>query len=176
MSDAIVWRDFGRQIKDATKQSILTPVEPQDYSHEVDFHKSTLFRVVLVILGTVFVVTGVIGIFLPILPTTPFMLLAAWCYARSSSRFYNWIMNNRVFGPIIREWRQYRSIPRRAKRTAMIIMPTTFAISIIFFVPIFWVQLMLAVLCVVMFLFIWRIPVREVNVDTEGNKTSHVER
>jgi len=137
-------------------------MEQQDYSHEVEFHSSTTFRVILVCLGTAFVIIGVIGIFLPILPTTPFMLLAAWCYARSSSRFYNWIMNNKVFGPIIWEWRKYRSIPRRAKRTAMILMPGTFAISIFFFVPIFWVQLMLAVFCLIMLIFLWRIPVREI--------------
>ncbi|HFE39534.1 MAG TPA: DUF454 domain-containing protein [Gammaproteobacteria bacterium] len=157
--------------KDDAKNSVLNPVEPRDYSHEVEFHRSTSFRVFLVLLGTGFVVLGVVGVFLPILPTTPFMLLAAWCYARSSRRFYNWIMNNRVFGPIIREWRQYRSIPRRAKRTALILMPSTFAISIVFFVPIFWVQLMLAVLCVVMFYYMWRIPVRDVNAGIEGNNS-----
>lgn len=153
-------------------------MKQQDYSHEVDFHSSTTFRVILVVLGTVFVVTGVIGIFLPILPTTPFMLLAAWCYARSSTRFYNWIMNNKVFGPIIREWRQHRSIPRRAKTTALILMPSTFGVSIIFFVPIFWVQIMLAAMCIGMMVFMWQIPVREVdfNADTESNNKSHVER
>ena len=136
-------------------------MEQQDYSHEVDFHSSTTFRVLLVCLGALFVVIGVVGIFLPILPTTPFMLLAAWCFARSSTRFYNWIMNNKVFGPIIREWRQYRSIPKRAKITAMILMPTTFGISIFFFVPIFWVQIMLAAFCIFMLAFLWHIPVRE---------------
>jgi len=151
-------------------------MKPQDYSHEVDFHPSTSFRVFLVILGTLCVIAGVIGIFLPILPTTPFMLLAAWCYARSSSRFYNWIMNNRVFGPIIREWRLYRSIPRRAKLSAMIIMPLTFGISIVFFVPIFWVQVALMCLCLGMLYFIWRIPVREITADSESNNTSPVER
>jgi len=153
-------------------------MKQQDYSHEVDFHSSATFRVILVVLGTVFVIAGVIGIFLPILPTTPFMLLAAWCYARSSTRFYNWIMNNKVFGPIIREWRQYRSIPRRAKITALILMPSTFGISIIFFVPIFWVQLMLGVMCIGMMIFMWLIPVREIdpNADTESNNKSHVER
>lgn len=153
-----------------------TRMEPQDYSHEVEFHSSTSLRVVLVILGTAFVVIGVIGIFLPILPTTPFMLLAAWCYAKSSRRFYNWIMNNQVFGPIIREWRQHRSIPRRAKRTAMILMPTTFAISIIFFVPLFWVQIGLMCMCIGMLYFMWRIPVREINADNEGSSTLPAER
>lgn len=137
-------------------------MEQEDYSHEVDFHSSTTFRVLLIFFGTLFVVIGVVGAFLPILPTTPFMLLAAWCYARSSIRFYNWIMNNKVFGPVLREWRQYRSIPRRAKRAALILMPGSFAVSIIFFVPILWVQVMLAFFCFFMMIFLWHIPVREI--------------
>jgi len=136
-------------------------MEKQDFSHEVEYHRSTAARVSLVILGTTFVVIGVVGIFLPILPTTPFMLLAAWCYAKSSSRFYNWIMNNRVFGPIIQEWRKHRSIPKRAKWTAIVLLFSTFGISIFFFVPYFYVQVLLGIFCLSMVIFMWRIPVRE---------------
>jgi len=136
-------------------------MDKQDYSDEVTYSGSFGVRVLLVFLGTVFVVIGVVGIFLPLLPTTPFMLLAAACYAKSSSRFYNWIMNNRIFGPIIREWREHRSIPRKAKYTAMILLLLTFGSSIIFFVPIFYVQLLLAAMCIAMLIFMWRIPTRD---------------
>jgi len=135
----------------------------QDYSHEVTHHGSLSVRILLVFLGTLFVVIGIVGIFLPILPTTPFMLLAAACYAKSSSRFYNWIMNNKVFGPIIREWREHRSIPRKAKYYAMVLLVLTFGSSILFFVPVFYVQLMLGVMCIGMLIFMWRIPVRDLN-------------
>jgi len=138
-------------------------MEKQDYSHEVNHVPSGTARLILILLGTLFVVTGVIGIFLPVLPTTPFMLLAAWCYAKSSVRFYNWLMNNRVFGPIIREWRQYRAIPKRAKFWAIFLLLSTFSTSIIFFVPYFYLQLALAVFCAVMVMFMWRIPVREIS-------------
>lgn len=140
---------------------IIKHMSKQDYSHEMTYHKSMGMRLFLVFLGTVFVVIGIVGIFLPLLPTTPFMLLAAACYAKSSSRFYNWIMNNKVFGPIIREWREYRSIPRKAKWFAMGFLLLTFGSSIIFFVPYFYVQIGLAFLCLGMLVFMWRIPVRE---------------
>jgi len=143
-------------------------MDKQDYSHEVVHHGSLSIRILLVVMGTVFVVIGVVGIFLPVLPTTPFMLLAAACYAKSSSRFYNWIMNNRVFGPIIREWRQYRSIPRKAKYTAMVLLVLTFGTSIVFFVPVFYVQLLLAVMCLAMLIFMWRIPVRDLQDVQKG--------
>lgn len=138
-------------------------MDKQDYSHEMTRHRSFGVRIFLVVLGTIFVIIGVVGIFLPILPTTPFMLLAAACYAKSSSRFYNWIMNNQIFGPIIREWRQHRSIPRKAKYTAMGLLVLTFGTSIIFFVPIFYVQLLLTVMCIGMLIFMWRIPVRDLS-------------
>jgi len=136
-------------------------MEKQDFSHEVEYHPSTTARVTLVLLGITFVIIGVLGIFLPVLPTTPFMLLAAWCFAKSSSRFYNWIMNNRVFGPIIQEWRQHRSIPKRAKWTGLILMVSTFGVSIFFFVPYFYGQIILGIMCITMVIFMWRIPVRE---------------
>lgn len=159
-------------------------MEKQDYSHEVTHSRSYSLRVTLVILGTVFVVIGVIGIFLPVLPTTPFMLLAAACYAKSSRRFYNWIMNNKVFGPIIREWRQYRAIPKRAKITAMVLLVLTFGSSILFFVHILWLKILLAVFCLAMLIFMWRIPVRELTAedkrqfiaDTEDNSKSPVDQ
>ena len=141
-------------------------MEKQDFSHHVEHHSSTTARIILVILGTTFVIIGVVGIFLPVLPTTPFMLLAAWCYAKSSTRFYNWIMNNRVFGPIILEWRQYRSIPKRAKWTALVLLFSTFGVSIFFFVPYFYLQVFLAVMCISMAVFMWRIPVRESRVES----------
>jgi hypothetical protein len=86
-------------------------------------------------LGTLFVLLGVLGIFLPVLPTTPFLLLAAACYARSSRRVYRWLLQHAHFGPLIREWREHRSMPYRAKRTALLLIALSFGLSIVFFVP-----------------------------------------
>jgi uncharacterized membrane protein YbaN (DUF454 family) len=65
--------------------------------------------------GTLAVTLGVIGIFVPILPTTPFLLLAAFCYARSSERFYRWLLTNRWFGSYLRNYREGRGMALRDK-------------------------------------------------------------
>jgi uncharacterized membrane protein YbaN (DUF454 family) len=73
------------------------------------------FRRLFVAAGLVFVGLGVVGAFLPLLPTTPFLLLAAACFARSSERFYNWLVNNKWFGVYVRDYREGRRIPVRIK-------------------------------------------------------------
>ncbi len=107
-------------------------IERRDYSHEVRKHRFLWVRVAFAALGTLFLLLGIVGVFMPILPTTPFLLLATACYARSSHRFYNWLMNHPAFGPLIVEWRTYRSIPWRIKLVAVVTMTLTFGSSIIF--------------------------------------------
>jgi len=79
-------------------------------------------RGVFMVLGTVFLALGVLGAALPILPTTPFVLLAAWCYARGSVRLYRWLLASRMFGPLIRRWEADRSITLRSKIVATVMM------------------------------------------------------
>ena len=124
-------------------------------------HESPLVRAALVVLGSGFVLLGVAGIFLPVLPTTPFLLLAAACYARASQRFYNWLLNNRWFGPTILEWQRYRSIRYRTKLTAIATTVVTLTISIVFFVPDMRLKAALALLGVVLALYMYRIPSRD---------------
>ncbi len=69
----------------------------------------------LVAAGFLFVGLGFVGIFVPLLPTTPFLLLAAACFARSSERFYRWLLGNRWFGAYVRDYREGRGIPVRIK-------------------------------------------------------------
>jgi len=91
----------------------------------------------LIIAGTSFLVLGIIGIFLPLLPTTPFLLLAAACYARSSKRFYNWLLNNKWFGNYIKNYREEKGIPLRIKILTIsflwmvIICSTIFVVNIL---------------------------------------------
>ena len=87
-------------------------------------------RYVLIGLGSLFLGLGVLGVFLPVLPTTPFVLLAAACYARSSERLHQWLLNNRVLGPSIREWDETKSIGRRAKITAILMIVTSFSFTV----------------------------------------------
>ena len=65
---------------------------------------------------------GAVGMLLPLLPTTPFLLLAAFAFARSSERLSDWLVNHKTFGPPIENWRQDGSIDRKSKRLAMIII------------------------------------------------------
>lgn len=71
------------------------------------------------IAGMILVGLAALGIVLPLLPTTPLLLLAAACFAKSSERWYRWLLEHRLFGPVIFNWQEKRCIPRKAKRTAV---------------------------------------------------------
>ena len=132
-----------------------------DYSAEMNKHDSPAVRLLFAFLGTLFVLLGIAGAFLPVLPTTPFMLLAAGCEARAASRFYNWLLNNPAFGPTILEWRRHRSLPWRVKLTAIALMAATLGISIVFFVPWPELQAALALFGLLLATYMYRIPSRD---------------
>jgi uncharacterized membrane protein YbaN (DUF454 family) len=73
---------------------------------------------------------GVVGAFVPLLPTVVFMLLAAYCFARGSERLHDWLTNHRQFGPAIRDWRENGAIRRPAKRMAMVAIALSFVLSV----------------------------------------------
>ena len=143
--------------------TIGTPMSHRkiDYSAEMKRHDSPSVRLLFAVLGTLFVLLGIAGAVLPVLPTTPFMLLAAACYARASSRFYNWLLNSPAFGPTILEWRRHRSIPWRIKLTAIGLMAVTLGISIVFFVPWPELQAALALFGLLLATYLYRIPSRD---------------
>ena len=89
-----------------------------------------IIRILWVVLGSFFVVIGGIGAVIPGLPTTLFLILAAACYIRSSQRLYNWLINNKTFGPYLRDYREGKGIPKRAKVVAvsMIIIFVSYAV------------------------------------------------
>jgi uncharacterized protein len=84
--------------------------------------KQRVIRVLLMAAGTVCLCLGAIGIFLPILPTTPFLLLAAACYMRSSERLHKWLINNRWFGEYIKNYQAGRGIPKKTKIVTLAFM------------------------------------------------------
>lgn len=86
-------------------------------------------------LGVVCVLLGLIGVVLPILPTTPFMILAAFAFGKGSPRLRIWLENHAVFGPPIREWENHGSIAPKYKRIAVSMMATTFLLSVAFSLP-----------------------------------------
>ena len=79
---------------------------------------------------------GTLGIFLPLLPTTPFLLLAAACYARGSKRFYNWLVSNRWFGNYIKNYRERKALPLRIKAFSIVLLWATIGYSAVFVVSI----------------------------------------
>ncbi len=87
-------------------------------------------RYLLIAAGTISLAIGIVGIFTPVLPTTPFLLLAAACYLRSSQRFHRWLMNNRVFGSYIRNYTEGRGIPLKVKLFTIALLWVTIGISI----------------------------------------------
>lgn len=86
-------------------------------------------KLVLNIVGVLAVVLGLIGIVVPLLPTTPFLLLAAACFARGSQRMHGWLLNNRLFGKFISDYEQGRGIPARAKAIALLMMWSSLLLS-----------------------------------------------
>jgi uncharacterized membrane protein YbaN (DUF454 family) len=83
-----------------------------------------------------FVVLGAIGVLLPVLPTGPFLLLAAACFNRSPPRFHQWLLSTKLFGPLIKNWQQERFIEKRSKRAALVVVAATFSLSVIMVKPI----------------------------------------
>lgn len=86
-------------------------------------------RLLWLALGLVFLGTGLVGVVLPVLPTTPFLLLAAGCLAKSSPRLHGWLLGHRTFGPPILAWEAHGAISRGAKRLAVVSMAAVFAAS-----------------------------------------------
>lgn len=89
-----------------------------------------LRRVVWFAGGVLALALGLVGIFLPLLPTTPFVILAAACFAQSSPRLHDWLLRHPLFGPAISDWRNHRAIPPRAKKAAVIAMAAAFGLSL----------------------------------------------
>jgi len=116
-------------------------------------------RWLYLILALLFLLLGIVGLFLPVLPTTPFILLSAWAAARSSPRLLHWLENHTAFGPMIRDWRRGGVVSRRAKWLASSFMGAS-ALYMLYGVRPLWVPL-LAITCMVATLWwLWRRPER----------------
>ncbi|MEJ2241885.1 MAG: YbaN family protein [Candidatus Bathyarchaeota archaeon] len=102
-----------------------------------------IVRVFFFVVGTISLVLGGIGIVLPLLPTTPFLLLSLACYLRSSTRMTHWILNNKYFGKYIRNYKEGKGIPLKTKIFAIIVLWISIVISAIFIINILIVQIIL---------------------------------
>ena len=104
-----------------------------------------LKKAILVTLGSFFLLLGLIGIILPVLPTTPFLILATACYLRGSDRMHQWMMNNRYFGDLIRNYMEKRGIKPRQKAVAIFSLWFLILITLVFFIQQFSLRLILLI-------------------------------
>jgi len=117
-----------------------------------------LWKLLLIACGTVCVALGVIGIFLPIMPTTVFLLMAAACYARSSERFYQRLLNQRFLGSYIRNHREGRGMKRRDKTVTLVLLWIGIGATIIFSVNALWGRLVLLGIATAVTVHVAKIP------------------
>ncbi len=135
------------------RTSLTRPYQPQTRT------TSTVVRVCFFGLGMLFFVLGMVGVILPVLPTTPFMILAAACWAKSSRRFHRWLIHHPAFGKLIKDWQERRAIPRYAKYLAWIMMSISCAM-LFYRLPImlWWLAGMVSLVCLATGVWMARLP------------------
>ncbi|HDQ44200.1 MAG TPA: DUF454 domain-containing protein [bacterium] len=118
-------------------------------------------RILLIAAGIASVAIGTLGIFIPLLPTTPFLLLAAACFIRSSERFYLRLIRHRYLGTYIRNYREKGGITRRHKITTLALLWITILISAFVFIPLAWLRPVPVLIAIGVTRHILRIPTVE---------------
>lgn len=116
-------------------------------------------RVLLMGAGGLCLALGAAGALLPVLPTTPFVLLAAACFSRSSPAFHRALRESRLFGPLLRDWEDHRSVPRAAKLRALVIVTAAFSISLVWGLESLAPRIALGALGLALLVFLARLPV-----------------
>lgn len=129
------------------------------YRPKTNQSNSAALRWTFVILGWLFFVLGIIGVVLPVMPTAPFILLAAGCWARSSRRFHFWLINHKYFGKFVRDWESSHAVPLYAKCLAVIMMAASTAM-LFYRLPegLIWIAWFVAVVCTGVAIYLFRLP------------------
>lgn len=122
--------------------------------------REMLIRWLLLLAGMLAMLLGIVGIFLPIMPTVPFVILAAACWGRGSPRFREWLLNHRYFGQMIRDWEEKRAIPRRAKYMAwgMMTISCTGVLIRLWITQWWWAGILTALTCLAVGIWMSRFP------------------
>lgn len=109
--------------------------------------------------GIIALILGIIGILLPGMPTTPFIILASWCFARSSPRFHHYLLNHKYFGKALREWENHRRISRKAKWLSSSMMCVSIcSCAILLGMKFWWVSAAIALTCAAIIYWLWQFP------------------
>lgn len=123
-------------------------------------------KIILFCVGWLSVALGVIGIFLPVLPTTPFLLLAAWCFMRTSPRFYNWLISHPKLGKYLVYYLEGKGIPLKAKIYSIVLMAMGMSFTI-YWVPLIEVKILLPLVGVLVALYIARQPTLDLSPEAK---------
>ena len=115
-------------------------------------------RVFVLISGWVSLIVGCIGIFLPLLPTTPFILLSAYCFSQSSERLHQWLVTHPRMGPLIQDWEKFGSISQTAKTKASVLIVGMFTVTFMLVNVGLAVKVLIAVMGISVLSFIWTRP------------------
>jgi len=121
--------------------------------------KSAFLRWTLICCGWCCIAAGVVGIFLPLLPTVPFLLLAAACFARSSVSFHSWLLEHSHLGPLVRDYLVSGGIPLRAKRVAIGMVWVSFPVSVLLFAQAVWLKMILLSIAAGITLYLIQLPI-----------------
>lgn len=115
---------------------------------------------ILIAFGSVFATLGFIGVFIPVLPTTPFLLLAAICYGKGSKKLYNWLLDHRILGRYIRDYRSGLGIPLASKIYALVILWMSITSSVIFFIKPMILRIMVVLIALIVTVYILSLKTR----------------
>lgn len=122
------------------------------------YRHGRIVRVLLIVIGWLSVVTGVVGLFLPLVPTVPMLLLAAACFARSSEHFHRWLVEHNRLGPLVRDYLEGSGIPLRAKVTAIGMVWISVPASAFIFVQEQWIRVLLLMIAAGITVYLIRLP------------------
>lgn len=131
-----------------------------------EIKKKQLIHYIMLGSGHLCVALGTAGIFLPLLPTTPFLLLAIFFYARSSKKFHDWLMNHKVLGLYIRDFMDGKGVPLRAKVIAISMIWLVIGTSVIFFVPVMIGKVSMLVIALAVTIYLISLPVKKTTGDS----------
>jgi uncharacterized membrane protein YbaN (DUF454 family) len=126
-----------------------------------DASSFSIKKSIFLIIGSLALAAGFVGIFLPVLPTTPFVLLAAWCFFRSSPRLYEWIISNERFGDTIKNYNQGKGITKTTKIKAIVMMWLTISASVYFTITSLSLIAFLYGVAIVVTIYLIRLPTLE---------------
>ena len=132
---------------------------PSSRPSKHDIHQNVLLRWAFFIMGFIFVGLGILGAILPGMPTTVFILLAGYCWAKSSRRFHGWLMRHKIFGKMLIDWEERRAMPRFAKYLAWSMM-TISSVFLFWRLPAdkLWVAVVTSGICLVTAIWMYRLP------------------